>query len=95
MEEFKQILDFSGTEGGTRAEGGYSTPYVDSSFYDPPKQAMPAPATPALGGTLNGGTLGSGGSAAWSQPMAPTPPPKPQPPAPAPSPFMPIPRNNL
>jgi hypothetical protein len=90
-EEFKQILDFNNTrpaDAGTHAEGVVSTPYIDSTFYDPPKPALPTPAIPSastLGGTLSGGTLGSGASAAWSQPV--TPPPPPPKASPPPSPF--------
>ncbi len=76
-------------EGATPGAGLFSTPYVDSSFYDPPKPVPPPVAT----------FPGSFGSAANSAtPYAPSyvPPPAPPAPAPAPvSPFMTVPRRNF
>lgn len=100
---FMQIVNPNYTApvaGAAPVNGGFSTPYVDSSFYDPPKMEAPkavvAPAQP-LGGGLNGSTLGSGAVPSWSPSYTPPPPPvrvSPAPQVPT-SPFMSIPRRTF
>jgi hypothetical protein len=101
---FMQIVNPNYTApvaGATPGSGGFATPYVDSSFYDPPKMEAPKPVitpqpTPPLGGGLNGSALGTGSTPSWSSPYTPPPPVRvnPTPPVSA-SPFMSIPRRTF
>lgn len=76
-------------EGAAPGAGSFSTPYVDSSFYDPPKPVALPPAAPFPGSPASAAT-----------PYAPSyvpPPPAPVKPAPTPapaSPFINVPRRN-
>lgn len=78
--------------GAVSGAGLFSTPYVDSSFYDPPKPVAPPPAA-----TFPGSYDSPASSATPYTPSYVPPPPPAQPaPTPAPvSPFMNVPRRNF
>lgn len=93
-ETFKAIIDanyVAPIEGAAPVPGTFSTPYVDSSFYDPPKPAI----TPSLPKAMTGSAASPSSTYMPSYvPPAPAPVKPTPPPAPA-SPFMNIPRRNF
>lgn len=104
-EDFKKILDFNNTRPDVTAplaDSPFASPYVDSSFYDPPKPTAPVltptPSAAANGNSLNGSLSENTVTTPWwspaTQPTPPTPPPARAMPAPV-SPFMNIPRRNF
>jgi hypothetical protein len=88
IEQFKQILDFNNTRPATAtttADGNYGSPYLDSSFYDPPKPVASTHAPSLMGSSSSAGSsVGSPAAPAWSSPPAPAPAPaaRPAPPSP-------------
>lgn len=80
-------------EGAAPAPGNFSTPYVDSSFYDPPKPVVPSPTflhSPASSSASSAGaTYVPSYVPPAPAPVKPTPPPAPS------SPFMNVPRRNF
>jgi len=76
-------------DGTPPTSGGFSTPYVDSSFYDPPK-----PAPPTAAAVFSGSAASEASAAKPYTPAYVPPPPPPQPTArPDPvSPFMNVPK---
>jgi hypothetical protein len=92
IEQFKQLYDF-----GTRPEGvsaadasRFSNPYLESSFYDPPRAMAPAPSSLAGGSSAAGASIFGGAPSAYTPP-SPAPAPAPVR-TPAPSPFMSVPK---
>jgi hypothetical protein len=95
---YMQILDYNNTRGDVKSSSGsFSTRWVDSSFYDPPKLPTPTPAaTPSLGGSLSGGTVSPNMASTWTPTITPPPPVKPLPAPTSASPFIsPRPRNSF
>lgn len=96
IEEFKRIYDFSDNQLETAphtTDHIFSSPYVDSSFFDPPKPTVPAPVA-TLGGGLGGSSLGAVATPSWAP--APNPAPETARSVTMPSsPFMNLPRRNF
>lgn len=96
VEDFKQILDFSNIQPDAstpNTDHMFSSPYVDHSFFDPPKPPVSAPAA-TLGGGLAGASIGASTAPSWTSPAPPPAEPAKSVTAPS-SPFMNIPRRNF
>jgi len=97
--QYRQILDFnnplsdSSVPNAPGVSSPFSSPYVDSSFFELPQRAAPMPAA-TLGGDLSGSTLSGAVLPAWSPPVA-SPDPAPITAAPTTSPFFTSPRRNF
>lgn len=83
-EQFMEIHNFSGTPLQTAEPGSpqmFSSPYVNSSFFDTPKPTLPA-TSPSLGSSLSGvatpvPTISTPVFTPAAEPTRPTPPPSP------------------
>lgn len=80
-------------DGATPSAGLFSTPYVDSSFYDPPKPVAPPPSTTLPGSFSSAASSSTPYTPSYVPPPAPVQPPAP-PRVPV-SPFMNAPRRNF